>query len=183
MIMMNFIHLHVGSRRLLILFMLSLWFTRTGLAQQDSNDNMKTLTSSYLQAVWAADWEKMGSYLSEESIYQDFTMQYFGGDAIDLVGRDAIVAFYQEANDGSGVLEVRNDIVYHFVTGNGVVYELDTTVRAEGSYWEAPGIELTATFRVVSFVQMKEGKVVRHIDFSDYAEAMSQIKAQVEKTN
>lgn len=68
--------------------------------------------------------------------------------------------------------------MHHFVAGNTVTYQLDTTVRAEGDSWGVPGKEITTTFRVVSFVQMESGQVIRHIDFADYDQAAKQIEAQ-----
>lgn len=164
--------------RYLLLSFAGLWLTCAGIAQPANQ--LETESRAYLEAVWAADWETMAGYLTDDSIYQDFTMTYFGIDEIDLIGRDSIVAFYRNANDGSGVLEVRNEIVYHFVAGNTVTYELDTFVRAEGETWGAPGQEITATFRVISFVQMDAGRVVRHLDFADYEEVSRQVAAQIE---
>ena len=149
-------------------------------AQSESSIVIEEQALGYMNAIWAADWETMGSYLTEETSYLDYTMRYFGRDEIDLVGRDSILAFYKGANDGAGVQEVTNDIVYHFVAGNCVVFELDTTVRADGSFWEAPGVDLTATFRTVSFVQVENGRIVRHIDFADYEDVMGQIGTQIE---
>lgn len=69
-----------------------------------SADTLEAQSRAYLEAVWTADWEEMAGYLTDASIYQDFTMTYFDIDAIDLIGRDSIVAFYRNANDGASVL-------------------------------------------------------------------------------
>ena len=164
----------------LLVFVIDIRCVSWCLAQSHTDESLQSQAEEYLESVWAADWETMGSYLTEESIYQDFTMTYFGGVEIDLIGRDSIVTFYKGASDGARVEEVTNEILYKFVAGNSVVYELNTTVRLDGAFGEAPGTKVTATFRVITFIQLEQGKVIRHIDFSDYKDAMGQVAAQVE---
>ena len=69
---------------------------------------------TYLEALRDADWLRVEELADPEIWYFDPTMEIFERPAIDLHGRDAMLAFYRDAHEQSGTSEVRWEIVDGF---------------------------------------------------------------------
>ena len=134
--------------------------------------------TAYMHAIQNQDWERMVELLDATAIYQDFTMEYFGRDAIDLVGADAIVDFWRTSSEDSGTSEIRYVVNEKFVAGPAVVYIMSITERVSGAYWSVDKPEIELRGRLVTFVRVENARITHHIDFTDYASAMAQIESQ-----
>ena len=134
--------------------------------------------TAYMHAIQNQDWERMVELLDATAIYQDFTMEYFGRDAIDLVGADAIVDFWRTSSEDSGTSEIRYVVNERFVAGPAVVYIMSINERVSGAYWNVDKPEIELRGKLVTFVRVENAKITHHIDFTDYASAMAQIEAQ-----
>ena len=136
------------------------------------------VATAYLRAIQDQDWERMGTFLTDESIYQDFTMEYFNRDAIDLVGRDVIVGFWRDSSADSGTSEIRYVVEDRLVAGPAILLELALHVRVSGAYFNVDRAELAIDSRVFTFLRIENGRITHHFDFADYADAMRKIDAE-----
>ena len=136
-----------------------------------------TIADEYLAAVQAQKWKAMAEFLTDVSVYQDFTMEYFDRDAIDLVGAEAIVEFWRTSSEGAGTQDIRYDVQKRFTAGPNVVLDIEVTVRNRGEDWDLEVDEFEVSGTLITFLRIQDGKVVHHIDFVDYAASFGQIEA------
>ena len=135
------------------------------------------VATAYLRAIQDQDWDAMKSFLDADSHYQDFTMEYFDRDAIDLRGPEAIVGFWESSSEQSGTSEIRYVVEKKMVAGPAILLDLALHVRVSGSFWNVDQPEVVLDSRVVTFLRIEDGIVTHHIDFADYADAMEKIDA------
>ncbi|MEM8930781.1 MAG: nuclear transport factor 2 family protein, partial [Acidobacteriota bacterium] len=55
------------------------------------------IAERYLDAVQASDWQGMATYLADDAHYQDYSMEHFDREMIDLRGSDAIIEFWRSS--------------------------------------------------------------------------------------
>ena len=132
---------------------------------------------AYLQAVYTeSDFEAMATFLTEESVWEDPTMAYFGDEKV-IEGADAIVEFYRWANLG-GETRTTVEVKNHFVTGERVMMDVLYTTTSDGVLVGYPGVQLHGTSRGFTILQIRDGKVLHHLDHIDYPGLMRQVEEQ-----
>ena len=135
----------------------------------------------YLELVLLERFEDAAAYLTPASQYQNFSVEFFGRDKVDVKGSEAIMAYWREASKASATVEVRFEANDFFVAGPNVYFIGTTFVTNEGRGWGVNMDLLEFTFTQVSQVRMVDGKVTYHADHLDYAEAFEQLKAYMEE--
>jgi len=157
--------------------------TATGAVLEEvlSDGRIEDVATAYLQVIQNQEWDRMATFLTPESHYQDFTMEYFGSDAIDLRGADAITGFWRKSSEDSGSSEILYVVDSRFTAGPAIVLDIALQVRVSGAYWNVDEPEIELKGRLVTFLRIEEGKVTHHIDFTDYASAMAQIETMRDK--
>ena len=146
----------------------------TGILE-DSPDG---IADAYLEAIQRQDWGSMEALLAPDARYQDFTMEFFGRDAVDLEGRDAIVQFWRDSSESSGTSRIVYEPKSGFTVGPAVIRDVVARVTVSGAYWKSERPTVEASGRITMFLRVSNGQVTHHFDFVDYAEATRQIEAQ-----
>ena len=134
----------------------------------------------YLDALIVEDHERAAPYLTAESRYQDFTIEAFGRDMVDLKGGPAILKYWKESAQAAGTVEARFDADRHFVAGPNVYFIGVGRVTNLGSSLGLPQKHVQFSFTQISHVRMQDGKVTYHADHVDYADAFEQMKEYME---
>lgn len=142
-----------------------------------AQEEVNVVADDYLEAVQAQDWEAMAGFLTEASVYQDFTMEYYDREAVDLVGRDAIVEFWRTSSEDSGTSEIHYDVEKRFTAGPCVVLTLALRVRVSGEFFGVPKSEIELTGDLITFLRIEDGKVTHHVDYVNYGQVAPQIEA------
>lgn len=160
-----------------MLLLLTAWLGATSSVSLATARDVDAVADDYLDAIQAQDWERMASFLTEASVYQDFTMEYFDREPIDLLGAEAIVDFWRSSSEESGTSEIRYDIVDRFTAGPCVVLTLRLHARVSGKYWGLSEPEVELAGDIITFLRIKDGRVTRHHDYVNYPQGTKQIEA------
>lgn len=135
-------------------------------------DSLRAIALRYLDAVWSLDYEAMAQLLAEDTLYEDYTVEYFGGAPYRFEGREAVVEFFRTVNADSATREVTPEVREAFVAGPNVVLLVDITATVGGAAWGVPGRELVGSGLTVTWLRIQDGKVQRHMDFADFDDAI-----------
>ena len=130
----------------------------------------------YLEALLLEDHDRARAYLTAESRYQDFSIELFDRDMVDLKGGPAILKYWQESAQTSGTVEVRFDTERHFVAGPNVYFIGTAHVKNLGSTWGLGDELLDFSFTQISHIRIVDGKVTYHADHVDYLTAYEQMQ-------
>ncbi len=144
----------------------------TGAATPSSPE---AVVDRYLAAISASDWDAMAALLAEDAHYEDRTMALFDRGAVDLRGPEAITRFWRESGEGAGSSAIRFERRGGFVAGPVVVLELRVHVDNDGAAWDMPGVSFTGEMNVISLIEVRDGRVVWHMDAADYEAALRQV--------
>ena len=124
----------------------------------------------------------MGELLDDAAQYSDPTMVYYGTEAIEIEGKDKIVAFWKRASEDSGTSDIRNDVTACFETGGYHLVNLDILITLAGSFWNVNVDELSIPGKQLMVIRVSdEGKVVEHHDYVGYAGGDRYIKEMQKK--
>lgn len=154
-----------------------LWLPLLAAAAAAPDDAPEAVADRYIAAISASDWEAMADLLAEDARYEDRTMAYFDRGAVDLRGPDAITGFWRDSAESAGSGEIRYERRGAFVAGPVVVLDMRVFVDNDGAAWEMPGMTFTGEMDVISLIEVRDGRVVWHMDAVDYASAMRQVGA------
>jgi len=110
--------------------------------------------------------------LADDARYSDPTMIYFDRPAIDLSGADAIVAFWRSASEESGTSSIQYNVKKCFETAGYYVVHLEIAVGLAGAFWNVAKDSITVEGGVTSVIRIRDGKIVEHDDYVDYAGAL-----------
>lgn len=133
---------------------------------------LRSVANRYLEAVWSFDYETMQQLLAPDALYEDYTAEYFDIDPYRFEGSDAVVDFFRTANASSGTQTVAPEVRESFVAGSNVVVLVDVTATVDGKDWGVPGKQLVGSGLTVTWLRIREGSIVRHIDFADFDSAI-----------
>jgi hypothetical protein len=134
--------------------------------------------SGYLEAIQAQDWEGMHALLTQDSLYQDFTMEYFDREPVELEGADAIVDFWRTSSEDSGTSSIQYEVRKSFVAGPVFVADVWATITVSGEYWDVDEEEVELSATLIVFLRVVDGKVLHHVDHVDYAAALEPIETE-----
>ncbi len=143
--------------------------------------NLADVAWEYLEALLNEHFDQAATFLTSESRYQDFSMEFFGRDMVDLKGAKAITEFWRASSEASGVIEVRFDADQFFVAGPNVYFIGTAWVKNEGKAWGVNMESMEFTFTQISHIRMVDGKVTYHADHVDYSEAFAQLETYREE--
>ena len=156
-----------------ILFVSVLAFTLQNGARACEESGVALL---YLAAIDEMDWQTMSSLLADDARYTDPTMIYYDRPAIDLVGRNAIVAFWRSSSEESGTSDIGYTVTGCFETAGYHVVNLDIAIRVAGKFWNVDRPESLIPGRVMSVIRVREGAVIEHHDYVSYADAQAVVE-------
>ena len=128
-------------------------------AKIDHDLNLADVAWEYLESLLNQHFDKAATFLTGESQYQDFSMEFFGRDMVDLKGAKAITEFWRASSEASGVIEVRFDADQFFVAGPNVYFIGTGWVKNEGKAWGINMESMEFTFTQISHIRMVDGKV------------------------
>lgn len=152
-----------------------------GGAQINHDPNLADVAWEYLESLLLERFDKAATFLTPESHYQDFSMEFFGREMIDLKSGQAITQFWKESSQASGTVEVRFDADQFFVAGPNVYFIGTGFVTNEGKAWGVNAELLEFDFTQISHIRLVDGKVTYHADHVDYAAAFDQLSVYREK--
>lgn len=133
---------------------------------------LRALAERYLDAVWSLDYDTMERLLADDALYEDYTVEYFGGPPYRFEGRNAVVDFFRTANADSGTRSIEPEIREIFVAGPNVVVLVDVTATVDGASWGVPGRELVGSGLTISWLHIRHGAIARHMDLADFDDAI-----------
>ncbi|MEZ5891855.1 MAG: nuclear transport factor 2 family protein [Parvularculaceae bacterium] len=132
---------------------------------------------SYIAAYSSADWDGMAALMSEDVEFVDRTNP--DPNAIPVYrGRSAVLAMLHEFGETGGVVELGFDFPQEFESNGIAVFSGRVNTLSV-----APGASIGYRWRAdqVIALTVRDGKVVRHEDFADYAHAVIET-VQVQET-
>lgn len=135
-----------------------------GLACEDDSVAIR-----YLSAIDDMNWVQMNSLLSEDAHYTDPTMIYYDRSAIDLTGREDIVAFWRSASEDSGTSDIGYTVTACFETAGYHMVNLDIAITVSGKFWNVHKDEIVMPGKVISLIRVQDDTVIEHHDFVGYA--------------
>ena len=145
-------------------------------ARAQSPAELERIAMDYLETLEAMDWERQKTFYTEESVFEDPTSEVFG-EPWHFVGPEEISGFWRASAESAGTLSIDNTYRKVFVTGSRVVAAIDARVRNDAANLGFPGEIFEGTIHVVSVLEIRDGKIVHHLDHADYAEALRVIEA------
>lgn len=143
--------------------------------------NLADVAWEYLESHLNEHFDEAAAFLTGESHYQDFSMEFFGREMVDLKGAKAIVEYWRASSAASGTIEVRFSADEFFVAGPNVYFIGTAFVKNEGKAWGVNMESMEFTFTQISHIRLVDGKVTYHADHVDYAEAFAQLETYREE--
>ncbi len=133
---------------------------------QDDIADVQQLANAYLAAVEAMDWARMEELLSPDAVFEDQTAEYFG-EPWRYIGAKAIVNFYREG--AIDTLSTRYHFVKQYTAGTQSINVIEVSVEVRAGIIGFPQETIKDTTDLVTVLTVKNGRVVRHSDYADYA--------------
>ena len=139
------------------------------LAQDAEMSDVEQVARDYMAAYSAVDFETMAGFMAEDIVFSDSTAPGTGSpDGIQETGRDSALAMLNE------FVETYHPIGLNFVWDT--VFESNDRVvfmgHVNATYpTEQPGQVFRWRAAQTSVVTVRDGMIVRHQDFADYAHA------------
>ena len=146
----------------------------------DHDPKLADAAWDYLDALILEDYDRAATYLDGKSRYQDFSIELFGREIVDLTGDRKILDYWKESASVSGTVEVRFNADQHFVAGPNVYFIGTAFVKNLGEAWGVAEEYLDFTFTQISHVRIVDGKVTYHADHVDYVAAYEQLQKHME---
>ncbi|MGD9587709.1 MAG: nuclear transport factor 2 family protein [Pyrinomonadaceae bacterium] len=143
-------------------------------AFQDTTAATQDVAAKYFQQYMAIDWEKLGPLMHDEISFEDPTAEMlFGGKR--PVGKANVLKNFREVF--VSITNMTPKLTRTFASGNIAVFEMDLSFSFRNNQ---NGIT-TISMPLVVVLTVKDGKVVKHRDYGDYREYLSQLRAAQEK--
>lgn len=118
----------------------------------------------------------MQSLLADDAWYTDPTMIYYDRPAMDIRGAEKVVAFWRSASEDSGTSNIAYTVTQCFETADYHMVNLDIRITVAGSFWNVDKDEIVMPGKVISILRVKDGKVLEHHDYVDYAGADAHVE-------
>ncbi|RKQ96814.1 MULTISPECIES: nuclear transport factor 2 family protein [Maricaulis] len=137
-------------------------------AQDDTNAEAEAIARTYMDHYSAVDWDAMEAMLAADMVFSDTTAQgeSYGPDGIQEDGRDAMMATLREFGERYHPIELGFEWDDVFASNSRVVFIGHVNAlyptQSEGQVfrWRS---------RQVSVITVRDGQVVAHQDFANYA--------------
>ncbi len=161
----------------------------TALSYSQSNyqvADLESIATSYIKAYEMLDSQKLAAFYSDESEFNDHTYQsilrVIQGDKYTaskpIVGRQAITKMIDGV--AATMKDLKFEVVKKIFTGEHALF----VMRASATAIQGDGKpDLKGEVSMVTVVQVRDGKVISHLDYVDYADYFRQRDAQLAETN
>jgi len=131
---------------------------------------------TYLETLYRFDWEAVTPLLAEDALFEDPTSVIFGTETSRLEGRKAILDFFK--NSSAGIGETSFEVLRSFSTGEYAIFELVYRTEGDGAVLGYPGLPMKLKVPGTTILQVRDGKVVHHLDHIDYESLLRQVEEQ-----
>lgn len=150
-------------------------FSEDAFAEEASSADVISLAEDYLAAYSTFDTAKFGPFYADNAVFSDPTSHGFapGGGAFEYDGKAAIVKGLGDYAAQYKSFSVHYDLERRYESGGVVVFIAALTYESTSK----DGKVYTGTNPVVTVVEVRDGKVVRHTDYYDYRENAVDLRA------
>ncbi|GEM_PF-5622793 len=135
--------------------------------------DLKSDSRKYIDAYFAMDQATYGRYLAEDVIWSDPTWSEIDPSNKSVSGKQAVLAHLKTVT--TGLTNLSYAIEEHFVSGPVAVFEGIMTYTFTDSN---TGKSYDFRVREVSVLEFRDGKIIRHTDYSDFKTWMKQYQSQ-----
>lgn len=140
---------------------------------EDSTSISKVVTSKYLNAYFNLDFDTMKSIMHDSISFQDPTSKFvFGGKKV--VGKIDVYENFKKSY--AAIIEMKQKTIRTIFSSNTGVFELDLVYKFNNS----PDQIITIKMPLIVILTIKNGKVIKHLDFADYNYFMEQYNLQLQ---
>ena len=146
-----------------------------GAGNGQTTSSPTEVAHTYLETLYAFDFEALPELLTEDAVFQDVTATPLAGAALRYNGRDEIVARFATSSSDSrnATFEIRSQ----FTTGDHVVFNLMYRTELKGEAVGIPGEWVPVAIPAVTVIRVAGGLVSEHLDYVNYDELLRQIAA------
>lgn len=137
------------------------------------------IAERYLDRYTALDFDALASFYTDNSTWQDPTGAEVGASIEPIRGGDAILAHLRTVCQP--IERMRLDVERRFESGGVVVSSGDFTMTLDRRAFGGAAGAVDVTLAIVIVLEIRDGKVHRHIDytdFSNYAEKIGEALAE-----
>jgi len=120
----------------------------------------------YLETVYRFDFEAQAEYYTEESVFEDHTVDVFD-TTWRFVGPDEIVGLFRDTLPETP-LRVTVDIQDAFIVEDRVHFYVHYINTGDGAPLGRPGETITVVVKGFTILRIVDGKVLHHLDYIDY---------------
>lgn len=143
------------------------------LVSQAFSQDLKTLSKQYIDAYFSLDQEKFSPFLAEDITWSDPTWSEVDPSNKPVKGKQAVLAHLKTTT--AGLQNLSYTIDSHFVSGPIAVFE---GVMKYTFADPSTGKSYKFNLREVSVLEFKNGKIIRHTDYSDFKTWLKQYQEQ-----
>ena len=142
---------------------------------QEREGALAEAADRYFGAYGADDPKTMEGLLDDYAVYLDPTRATLG-KPLEVRGKYEILAMVEQAAGSAPDLEI--DVRLRFYSNRHALYATTARYTVDGAEYGAPGAEWKLEHPVVHVLEFREGKVVEHRRYLDYAGVRRQIEQQ-----
>lgn len=143
--------------------------------QEADASDASAVAERYLAAYEALDFKALAAFYTKKSVWQDPTGGEIGASTEEVVGGGAIVAYLRGATTGLQDLSFAWD--ERFRSGDQVVNIGTFRYSASGAVYGSSAETIPFEMRIVVVLQIRDGKVLRHTDYTDFSTWIEQLRA------
>lgn len=138
-----------------------------------SGQDLKSISRQYFDAYFSMDQAEYSKYMAEDVTWSDPTWSEIDPSNKPVSGKSAVLAHLKTATEGLSNLSYA--IEEHFVSGPVAVFEgiMKYTFNDAGS-----GKSFDFEIREVSVLEFRDGKIIKHTDYSDFKTWLQQYQSQ-----
>lgn len=128
----------------------------------------------YLAAYEALDFDRLLTFWTDDSVWQDPTGAEIGASPAPVRGATAIRDHLLAATNGIEAVEF--DLPERFHSGGQVVNIGTFRYTLDGTALGAPGKRARFEMRTVIVLEVRDGKVLSHTDYADFSDWQEQLQ-------
>ena len=149
------------------LIVIAVMFCSIATASASSASSIVDAAQKYLAAYSTFDMEKMAPLISDDMVFTDPTKppETNGGEPFVYTGKEAVLAALGGYAKLYKEFSLDYDIQRYFESNGAVIFVGDITYNILTDDQQT----LTGTAPIVTIITVKDGKIVEHRDYYDYA--------------
>lgn len=135
----------------------------TALAGSADNADSQSAAQAYFEAYIDRDWDRLAPLLHDEGSFRDPTATAVFGN-VGASGKAELLAYFRK--NYAGITMMRFHAIRTISSGGHVIFEgtLDWDFKLQDGT-----VVPTRAMPFLSILQLRDGQVVEHIDYADYA--------------